>query len=88
MATTDIAIKRAKPKEKPYKLTDGKGLYCLVTPAGGKLWRLKYRINGREKTLSIGSYPEKSLAQARDERDTARVLTLEQERSYSPHPIS
>ena len=64
MATTDIAIKKAKPKEKQYRIYDEKGLYCVITPSGGKLWRLKYRVNGREKTLSIGKYPEKTLSEA------------------------
>ena len=50
MPLNDRQIKNAKPKEKDYKLTDGKGLYLLITPAGGKLWRLKYRIAGKEKT--------------------------------------
>ena len=72
MATTDIAIKKAKPKEKQYRIYDEKGLCCVITPSGGKLWRLKYRVNGREKTLSIGKYPEKTLSEARGDRDTAR----------------
>lgn len=66
MPLNDRQIKNAKPKEKDYKLTDGKGLYLLITPAGGKLWRLKYRIAGKEKTLAIGKYPQISLAQARE----------------------
>lgn len=66
MPLNDRQIKNAKPKEKDYKLTDGKGLYLLITPAGGKLWRLKYRIAGKEKTLAIGKYPQISLVQARE----------------------
>jgi len=63
---TDIAICRAKPREKPYKLFDEKGMYqSLVSPAGAKLWRLKYRVAGKEKTLALGPYPERSLADAR-----------------------
>lgn len=74
MALTDIAIRKAKPGAKPIKLTDGAGMFLLVTPAGGKLWRLKYRIDGREKLLSIGAYPELSLADARKRRDEARAM--------------
>lgn len=62
MALTDTAIRNAKGREKEYKLADAGGLYLLITPAGGKLWRLKYRVEGREKKLSIGSYPEISLS--------------------------
>ena len=74
MALTDIAIRRAKSREKPYKLFDEKGMYLLVSPSGGKLWRLKYRVSGKEKTLALGPYPERSLAEARDQRDEARKL--------------
>lgn len=72
MKLNDQQIKKAKPKEKPYKLTDGKGLYLYITPTGGKLWRLKYRVNGKEKTLSIGAYPAVTLAQAREQAAIAR----------------
>lgn len=58
MALTDTAIRNAKSREKPYKLGDSLGLFLLVQPSGGKLWRMKYRINGREKKLGIGTYPE------------------------------
>ena len=74
MALTDTTIRTAKPKEKPYKLSDDRGLFLLVSPAGGKLWRLKYRIDGKEKLLAIGPYPEISLAQARERREEARKL--------------
>lgn len=74
MALTDVGIRALKPTDKPYKVTDGKGLYLQVTPAGGKLWRLKYRARGKEKLLSIGSYPEVSLNAARKARDSAREL--------------
>ncbi|MCG7657328.1 tyrosine-type recombinase/integrase [Wielerella bovis] len=67
MKLNDQQIKKAKPKEKPYKLADGKGLYLYITPTGGKLWRLKYRVDGKEKTLSIGAYPTITLAQAREQ---------------------
>lgn len=74
MALTDVVIKNAKPAVKPYKLADGMGMFLLVTPAGGKLWRLKYRIDSREKLLAMGSYPEVSLADARKRREAAREL--------------
>jgi integrase len=69
---TDTAIRSAKPKEKPYKLFDGGGLFLLVQPGGSRLWRLKYRIDGREKLLSVGTYPEVSLKSARERREDAR----------------
>jgi integrase len=72
MPLTDSAIRNAKPKEKQYKMTDGSGLYLLVTPKGGKWWRLDYRFNSKRKTLSMGIYPDVSLKSARDKRDKAR----------------
>ncbi|MFC3173957.1 tyrosine-type recombinase/integrase [Novosphingobium bradum] len=74
MALTDIAIRNAKPGEKAIKMADGAGMFLLVTPAGGKLWRLKYRIDGREKLLAIGAYPEMGLSDARKRREEARAL--------------
>ena len=74
MALTDIAIRNAKPRPKPYKLGDALGLFLLVQPTGGKLWRLKYRVDGKEKKLGIGTYPEIGLAEARKRRDDAREL--------------
>ena len=71
---TDTAIRSAKPQEKPYKLADGQGLYLLVQPSGSRLWRLKYRIDGREKLLSVGIYPAVSLKIARERRDDARRM--------------
>lgn len=53
MALTDISIRNAKPRAKPYKMGDERGLFLLVQPSGGKLWKLKYRIDGREKKLSL-----------------------------------
>ncbi len=70
---SDIKIRNLKPKEKLYKVSDFDGLYIAVKPNGSKLWRLKYRIDGRVKTYSIGVYPAVSLAQARKARDAARV---------------
>ena len=72
MALTDIAIRNAKARLKPYKMADALGLFVLVQPSGGKLWRLKYRVDGREKKLGFGTYPEVSLADARKRRDEAR----------------
>lgn len=74
MALTDVAIRNAKPGAKPVKLADGGGMFLLVTPAGGKLWRLKYRVDGREKLLAIGRYPEIGLSDARKRREEARSL--------------
>lgn len=71
---TDLQVKNAKPKEKDYKLTDGGGLYLLVTPSGGKLWRLDYRFDSKRKTLFLKSYPEISLSDSRKSRDDARSL--------------
>lgn len=61
---TDTAIRNAKPAPKHYRLFDGGGLYLEITPAGGKLWRLKYRFGGKEKRLALGAYPEVPLSQA------------------------
>lgn len=74
MALTDLAVRNAKPKDKPYKLADEKALHLSVTPAGGKHWRFKYRFGGKEKLLSLGAYPDVSLARAREKRDDARRL--------------
>lgn len=81
MALTATALKNAKPRAKPYKLTDEKGPFVTVSPAGGMLWRWKYRVDGVgpdgqakriEKLLSLGSYPDVSLKLARERRDAAR----------------
>lgn len=72
VALTDVAIRNAKPKDKSYKMGDSGGLYLFVTPAGGKLWRVKFRIADKEKVLSLGSWPAVSLAAARKERDKAK----------------
>jgi len=74
MSLTNTAIKTARPQAAPYKLYDEKGLYLLIDPKGGRLWRLKYRFNGKEKKLAIGAYPEIGLKEARDKRDDARSL--------------
>lgn len=72
MPLTDTSIKSTKPAEKPVKMTDGDGLYLLIHPNGGKWWRFDYRFDGKRKTLSMGVYPDVSLRDARDRRDTAR----------------
>ena len=74
MALTDLTIRNAKPGAKAIKLADGGGMFLLVTQAGGKLWRLKFRIEGREKLLALGSYPEIGLGEARRRREEAREL--------------
>lgn len=72
MALTDIQIRQAKAEARPYKLFDGGGLHLAVMPTGGKLWRLKYRVAGKEKLLALGAYPAISLATARKQADAAR----------------
>lgn len=74
MALTDIAVRKLKPADKPFKVSDERGLYLLVNPQGGKLWRWKYRYLGKEKLMALGGYPDVSLAQAREKRDSARKL--------------
>ena len=71
---TEARIRAAKPKGKPYKLRDSRGLYLLVTPPGGRLWRLRYRHAGRESMVGLGAYPDVALKTARDRRDAARKL--------------
>lgn len=77
MPLTDSAIKTAKPKDKPYKLSDTHGMYLLINPSGSKLWRLKYRVEGKEKGLAFGAYPAVTLSQARQRRDEARQQLAE-----------
>ncbi|KTE23894.1 MULTISPECIES: integrase arm-type DNA-binding domain-containing protein [unclassified Sphingopyxis] len=74
MPLSDIAIRAAKPGPKPIKLSDERGLFLLVQPSGGKLWRLKYRIAGKEKKLSLGRYPDVALKEARERCTEARKL--------------
>ena len=69
---SDLQIRKAKPKDRPYKLADGAGLYLLVNATGSRLWRWKYRIAGREKLLALGSYPDVTLADAREACAAAR----------------
>jgi hypothetical protein len=72
MALTDKVIRTLKGEAKPYKKADENGLFLLVQPSGGRLWRLKYRFGGKEKKLGLGRYPEVSLKEARRRRDEAR----------------
>lgn len=72
MSLTTTAVRNARPSEKPIKLFDGGGLFLLISPAGGKWWRLKYRFDGKEKLLSLGIFPDVGLKEARERRDEAR----------------
>ncbi|HJS34539.1 MAG TPA: integrase arm-type DNA-binding domain-containing protein, partial [Pseudoxanthomonas sp.] len=74
MPLTDTAIRKTKPEEKPIKLRDGGGLYLILRPDGARWWRLDYRrpLSGKRNTLSLGTYPDTGLAEARAERDRAR----------------
>ena len=74
MALSDAAIRAAKTPATQYKMHDGGGLFLIVRPSGGKLWRLKYRHLGKEQQLSIGRYPDVGLKEARERRDQARKL--------------
>ncbi|WP_245272384.1 Arm DNA-binding domain-containing protein [Xanthobacter sp. 126] len=64
MALSDVAVRTAKPQPRPVKLSDGGGLHLLVTPTGGRLWRLAYRFEGKQKQLALGAYPAVGLADA------------------------
>jgi len=70
---TDTAIRRSKPADKAYRLPDSKGLFLFVTPAGGKLWRFKYRHDGKQKLMALGSYPDVPLVLARERHAEARA---------------
>jgi integrase len=74
MALTDIAVRTAKPRAKSYKLSDSGGMYLEVAPSGGKWWRYKYRYEGKENRISLGVYPDISLANARESHGIARKL--------------
>ncbi|EHL2773218.1 tyrosine-type recombinase/integrase [Salmonella enterica subsp. enterica serovar Hvittingfoss] len=74
MQLTDLAIRRSKPKDKPYTLNDGNGLSLLIEPNGSKGWRLRYRFSGKAKLMSLGTYPNVALADARTARDEAKKL--------------
>ena len=72
MLLTDTKVKTAKSRTKPYKLTDGRGMYLLVQPNGSKYWQYRFRIRGKQGTYQIGSYPDVSLSKAREELQLAR----------------
>ena len=74
MKLNDVAVRKAKPEPKPYKMADGGGMYLEVMPNGSKYWRFKYRFGGKEKRLACGVYPDVSLSLARSRRDDARKL--------------
>lgn len=74
MTLTSMAVSKAKPRDKQYKLTDERGLYLLVMPNGGRYRRLRYQFAGKSKSLALGIYPDVSLAKARERRDRAREL--------------
>lgn len=74
MPLNDVTIRTAKPKDKPYKLSDGDGMFLHIYPNGSKYWRMKYRIAGKEKLLALGVYDEVTLREARDKRHEARKL--------------
>lgn len=71
---TEARILEARTRGKPFKLSDARGLFLLIAPAGGKWWRYRYRFGGMQKSLSMGVYPETSLNDARSRRDQARRL--------------
>jgi hypothetical protein len=71
---TDLSVRNAIAREKLYRLFDGKGLYLEVTPRGGCYWRLKYRLTGRDRRISLGVYPDVTLTRARERRDETRLL--------------
>ena len=77
MPLTDLAARKAKPKDRDYKLAVERGMYLYVKTNGAKYWRMKYRFAGKEKTLSFGVYPEVSLTEAMDRLDSARRLLRE-----------
>ena len=74
MSLTDTAVRNAKPGAKQQKLYDERGLFLLIAPNGGKWWRFKYRFGGKEKLLSLGTYPDVSLKDARQQREQVRAL--------------
>jgi integrase len=77
MPLTDTAIRNAKPSDKAYKLADEKGLFLLINPNGSRWWRLKFRVAGKEKLLSLGVYPDVGLKDARQKRDDTRKMLAE-----------
>jgi integrase len=74
MALTEVEVRKTKPTDKPQKISDGGGMYLQIQPDGAKYWRMAYRFDGKQKTLSLGVYPDVSLADARERREDARKL--------------
>jgi len=74
MPLSAIAATKAKPRDKAYKLTDERGLYLLVSPKGGRYWRMNYRFADKFRTIAFGVFPDVSLADARARRDDPRTL--------------
>ena len=74
---SEVKIRASKPREKSYKVWDDRGLYMLVTPTDGRLWRFRYRIGGVEKLLALGAYPDVPLKRAREKRDEAGTLVAD-----------
>jgi integrase len=71
---TDTEVRKSKPTDKAYRLTDGKGLFLFITPTGGRLWRFKYRYDGKQKLMALGQYPDVPLVLARERHAAARKL--------------
>jgi integrase len=88
MALTDAKVRAAKPRQKAYKLFDGEGLYLEVRPAGGKWWRLKYRIDGKEKRLSLGTYPEVPLASSKSDISGVMITGARQKCEAARHLLA
>lgn len=87
MSFTETAIKNAKPRDKAYKLADGGGLYLLVTPIGSRLWRLKYRFDGRETLSSFGPHPVTGIKKARVNRDETKALLIDKPTFTKPREM-
>ena len=76
-ALSEAKIRASRPKERAYKVFDERGLFMLVTPTGGRLWRFRYRLGGGEKLLTLGAYPDVPLKRAREKREDARKLVAD-----------
>ncbi|EHG4046945.1 DUF4102 domain-containing protein, partial [Salmonella enterica] len=74
MSLKDTQIRSIKPSSKPFKVSDSRGLYLLVSPGGSRHWYLKYRINGKESRIGLGAYPAVSLSEARQQREDIRRM--------------
>src|ERR1700722_18595951 len=71
---TNLIVMGVEPSNRPKRISDGRGMYLEISPAGGRLWRLKFRFAGKENCMSLGAYPDVSLAKARQRREAARRL--------------